>query len=151
VLSHDIVLGLPPPKLSGKAQLRLLAWLVGDAMTAGTPLDKPLAETVGKRLARQGDNVRGLLKAVSTKAEQERADARDALGLAGLAVDPKNDRLQAELTEKLSAIDTREAQELDLLWREDYKGFHELGPVELQSGVTPIAAPRVSRAVVEAV
>ena len=88
MLSHDIVLGLPPPKLSGKVQFRLLAWLVADAMTADTPLNRPLAETVGKRLARQADSVRGQLAAVSDKAAQERTDARDAVGLAGLAVEP---------------------------------------------------------------
>ena len=143
MLSHDIVLGLPPPKLSGKAQFRLLAWLVADAMTADTPLDRPLAETVGKRLARQADSVRGQLAAVSDKAAQERTDARDAVGLAGLAVDPTNDRLQAELSEKLAAIDVREAKELDLLGREDYVGFRELGPVAPQPDVTPVPAPRV--------
>ena len=136
MLSHDIVLGLPPPKLSGKAQFRLLAWLVADAMTADTPLDRPLAETVGKRLARQADSVRGQLAAVSDKAAQERTDARDAVGLAGLAVDPTNERLQAELSEKLAAIDVREAKELDLLGREDYVGFRELGPVAPQPDVT---------------
>ena len=39
-----------PTKPSGKAKLRLLAWLVADARGADTPLEKALAETVGKRL-----------------------------------------------------------------------------------------------------
>jgi hypothetical protein len=40
-------------------QFRLLACLVADVMTADTPLDRSLAETVGKHLARQADSVRG--------------------------------------------------------------------------------------------
>ena len=45
-------------KPSGKAKYRLLAWLVADARGADTPLDKALAETVGKRLDRQAAAVR---------------------------------------------------------------------------------------------
>ena len=40
-------------QLSGKAKLRLLAWLLADARGATTPIDKKLAETVGKRLDAQ--------------------------------------------------------------------------------------------------
>ena len=35
------------PRLSGKATLRLLAWVVADARGAGRPMEKALAETVG--------------------------------------------------------------------------------------------------------
>ena len=108
-------------------------------MSSGTPLDKQLAETVGKRLARQAAKVSDELTAVADRAEQERAAAREAVGLAGLAVDPQNDRLQAELSERLAAIDTREVEGLDLLRREEYVGFWELGlgVPEVPLAVTP--------------
>ena len=44
------------------------------------------------------------MEAISGKAAQERADAENAVALAGLTADPKNERLLAELAAKRSAI-----------------------------------------------
>ena len=63
------------PPLSGKATLRLLAWVVADARGAATPLEKALAETVGKRLEKQAQKVRETLAAASADAAQAREDA----------------------------------------------------------------------------
>jgi len=79
--SVEAICDLVQPRPSGKVQLRLLAWVVADARGAVVSMDKPLAETVGKRLDRQARKVR---------AEQERAtedaqQARDRVhALAGL-------------------------------------------------------------------
>jgi hypothetical protein len=143
MLADDTVKGCAS-KLSGKAQFRLLAWLLADAMSAGTPLDKPLAETVGKRLGRQVQRVRTELVAVADRAEKERGAARDAAALAGLAVDPKNERLQTQLAGQLSATDALEAEELDKLRREVYIGFVELGleaPQEAPAVPTLLSTP----------
>ena len=74
-----------PPKLTGKAQQRLLAWVVADAMSADAPIDRALAETVGKRLEKQAAKVSGLLEGAACAAEQERVDARHAAALTELA------------------------------------------------------------------
>ena len=144
MLADDTVKGVASA-LSGKAQLRLLAWLVADAMSAGTPLEKPLAETVGKRLNRQAQRIRGELVAVADRAEKERGAARDAAALAGLAVDTKNDRLQTELAGQLSAADRREVEQLDKLQREIYNGFSELGlEAPQEPPITPVPRPALS-------
>ena len=60
VMAKEIVAAVAAaaqPKLSGKAQLRLLAWVVADARGARVAMEKALAETVGKRLDRQADIV----------------------------------------------------------------------------------------------
>jgi hypothetical protein len=64
--------------VSGKARLRMLAWLVADARGArdwsfGNGLDKAAAETVGKRLDRQAQKVRGELADAQAAAAADRA------------------------------------------------------------------------------
>ena len=62
------------PALSANAGLRLLAWTVADARGATRPLEKPMALTVGKRLDRQAQSVRGMLFAASDRAAEERLE-----------------------------------------------------------------------------
>jgi hypothetical protein len=103
--------GLGP--ISGKAQLRLLAWVVADARGADTPLEKALAETVGKRLDRQAQKVRSDMARATERAECSRAYVRTALS--------------AELhAAKLAEIDAEEQRELEKPRAEIYVGFHEL-------------------------
>jgi hypothetical protein len=103
--------GLGP--ISGKAQLRLLAWVVADARGAVTPLDKALAETVGKRLDRQAQKVRSDMARASERAEYSRAYVRT--------------ELPAELhAAKLANIDAEEQHQLEKPRAEIYVGFHEL-------------------------
>ena len=104
-------------RLSGKAQLRLLAWLLADARGATTPIDKKLAETVGKRLDAQVKRVRSAIDEARSTAEQQRAEARAAAALIGQEVS----------AEKLAAIDATERQALDAPNKEVYVGFWELG------------------------
>ena len=61
------------PKPSGKAQLRALARLVAASMGSSSSFDDPVAETIGKRLARQADRVRVQVVESAAAAEQERA------------------------------------------------------------------------------
>ena len=103
--------GLGP--ISGKAQLRLLAWVVADARGAIVPLEKALAETVGKRLDRQAKNVRDTVAAASEQAERMRAYVRE--------------ELPPELhAEKIAAIDATEQRAIEAPRSEVYVGFHEL-------------------------
>ena len=76
VVARDAVMSVAdqPPNLSGKAALRLLAWTVADAMSAGAPIDKPLAETVGKRLDKQAVKVVSQLEAAASEASRARQD-----------------------------------------------------------------------------
>ena len=104
--------------LSGKAQLRLLAWLLADARGATSPLDKKLAETVGKRLSAQAQRVRCALDEARSMAELQRAEARAAAALAADA---------ADLPKRLAAIDAAEQQALSAPNTEVYVGFWELG------------------------
>ena len=104
-------------QLSGKAKLRLLAWLLADARGATTPIDKKLAETVGKRLDAQVKRVLRAIEEARSTAEQQRAEARAAAALIGQEVS----------AEKLAAIDATERQALDAPNKEVYVGFWELG------------------------
>ena len=118
------------PALSGKAKLRLLAWVVADARGATVPLEKALAETVGKRLERQAQKVRGETAAASARALQQRTDARSAV-----AADPL---LAAGLASKLGAIDEEERRAFNRAVVEVYVGFHELeGLLPPSKGVVP--------------
>ena len=136
MLCQDIVKSLSP-KLSGKAQKRLFAWLLADAMSVGRPMEKALADTVGTRFDRQADRVRSEMEAISGKAAQERADAENAVALAGLTADPKNERLLAELAAKHSAIIAGEEDQLDKLRREVYVNVGELNLEAQAEPVTP--------------
>lgn len=106
------------PKPSGKAQLRLLAWVVADARGARVAMEKPLAETVGKRLDRQADKVRDDLQAATAHATA----ARDHASAAAAA----DTSLEATLASKVAAIDSEERSALERPHHEVYVGFHEL-------------------------
>ena len=101
--------------LSGKQQTRLLAWTVADARGAQLALDKPLAETVGKRLERQANRVRSALAEAATVAKEARA-----LALSSCAADPA--ALEARLDNIITVYtDAREYHEAEV-----YVGFTEL-------------------------
>ena len=102
------------PRPSGRAQFRLLAWTVADARGAAAPLDRAVAEAVGKRLDRQAKRVRDAMKAVSAGARELR------LQLSGGMADP------ATLKEGIAAVDVEERSRLEALRAEVYVGFHEL-------------------------
>ena len=105
-------------KPSGKAKYRLLAWLVADARGADTPLDKALAETVGKRLDRQAAAVRTATAHAVQLAESARAAARSAAA--------SDVTLQATLQATLAGIDADEQAAVGRPRSEVYVGFHEL-------------------------
>mmetsp|Transcript_61429 Transcript_61429/g.121534 ORF Transcript_61429/g.121534 Transcript_61429/m.121534 type:complete len:123 (+) Transcript_61429:1102-1470(+) len=56
----------------------LLAWVVADARGAARPMDKALADSVGKRLEKQAQKVREKLADASVHASQAREDAKAA-------------------------------------------------------------------------
>lgn len=121
VVAHDAVQAVASTSsvpLSGKAKFRLLAWLVADARGAQVPMDKPLAETVGKRLDRQVQKVRtDLLAAVAAaQVDRDRAHAR-------ARVDPA---FRTQLRPHLSIIDETERLATERPSNEVYVGFHEL-------------------------
>lgn len=105
-------------KPSGKAQLRLLAWVVADARGADTPLDKALAETVGKRLDRQATTVRDVKARAVEHAKLARTAARSAAASSAAEL--------GTLEATLATIDAEEEDALERVRREVYVGFHEL-------------------------
>ena len=107
------------PPLTGKATLRLLAWVVADARGAATPLEKALADTVGKRLEKQAQKVRETLAAASVHAARAREAAREAAS--------QDSSLVAALPSELAAIDVAEQEAYASARNEVYVGFHELG------------------------
>ena len=120
----------------------MLAWLVADARGATVPLDKALAETVGKRLDRQAQKVRDNCIAARERAVQLRTDAR-----AAAAADPS---LAAGLPDQTAAIDEEERLALSHPLHEIYVGFHELEGLmpstdgsapEVASAALPSTAP----------
>ena len=132
------------PKLSGKAQQRLLAWTLADAMVPDRAIDRALAETVGKRLEKQAAKVTGLLEAAASHAEQARQDAHHAIALAELArCEPSNADIINALPAKLASIDTAEGECLDAINLEVYIGFHELGlsTPDPTSSANPVVPP----------
>lgn len=147
VVARDAVMSIAdqPPKLSGKAALRLLAWTVADAMSAGAPIDKPLAETVGKRLDKQAVKVASQLEAAASEAAQARQDVENATALAELAPG-MNEHVVGGAPAKLAEISAAEAEYVDLLRREVYVGFWELGlstadPTTAAKPAEPAAVP----------
>jgi hypothetical protein len=100
--------------LSGRQQIRLLAWTVADARGAQFALDKNLAETVGKRLERQANRVRAALAKAASEASEARAHARS------------NAADDAALTTELEAIDDVEDGVREFHRNEVYVGFTEL-------------------------
>jgi len=132
------------PSLSGKAKLRLLAWTLADARGAQVPLEKPLAETIGKRLERQAQRVRETLAAAAVGAQEARARARAAAA---------NDAaLAAELAATIEDIDACLADKRSEVREEVYVGFHELDsllkPGSVSSPATP-ATPSLGQTVVD--
>jgi hypothetical protein len=125
--AHDAVkLAAHDSKLTGKAQKRLLAWVLADAMSSGRPLDKQLAETVGKRLEKQCNKVASELAAAAIEAEQARDRAQRAATLAELN-GGLSTALAGEPPETLASIDALAAETRRLINLEVYVGFHELG------------------------
>ena len=108
------------PQPSGKAQLRLLACVVADAHGADIPLQKPLAETVGKRLDRQARSVRATTEAAVQHAKNARAAVSD-----GADWDGGPGEVRA-LRAALAKIDEEAAAALARSREEIYVGFHEL-------------------------
>ena len=120
------------PQPSGKAQYRLLAWTVADARGATALLDKPLAETVGKRLDRQAQKVFADLQTVRLGMRDDRLRVtRDA---------ELNPDLRSTLRRDLAAIDAREPAEREKQRHEIYVGFHELESL-LPGAAEATAAP----------
>lgn len=105
-------------KPSGKAQLRLLAWVVADVRGADTLLDKAIAETVGKRLDRQAATVRNVRARAVEHAESARTAARSAAASSATELEA--------LAAVLAAIDAEESAVLQRVRSEVYVGFHEL-------------------------
>jgi hypothetical protein len=114
----EVVAAHTSPKPSGKALLRLLAWVVADARGATMPMEKPLAETVGKRLNRQASSVSKSLQQASTAA----GVAREMASRASQA----DSALRATLRAELAAIDEQERRAYQMAAEEEYVGFHEL-------------------------
>ena len=104
----------PPP--SGKALLRLLAWLAADARGATTVLDKATAFKVGKRMDYQAQSVRAALRQATCTANEDRA----ALAEQGAKLRP------AEVSAAHAKIDNAEQRVYDFHSRDVYIGFHEL-------------------------
>lgn len=113
------------PAFSGKAQLRLLAWLVADARGAVELLGKAEAETVGKRLERQAQKVRAELDAARAAAATDRAHAKAAGGDDGL----------------LAVINATEQAATNHARDEVYVGFHELESLLPQAEPEPEPEP----------
>jgi len=123
--------------VSGKARLRMLAWLVADARGAAewgvdAGLDKAAAETVGKRLDRQAQKVRAELDNARAAAAADRARATAAC--AG--------------DDFLAVIDSTEQQAIARARNEVYVGYHELEslmprsePEVLEPELAPAPAP----------
>ena len=110
----------PPP--SGKGQLRLLAWVVADARGATIPLERSLAETVGKRLAAQAQRVRGQLAQPAADAEEARS-VLDAEAAAGSLAPAQVEQRRAAIDAAQQETYTRACQHAR---SEVYVGFTEL-------------------------
>ena len=123
------VCGAVEPTPSGKAQFRLLAWVVADAVGALEPVEKDVAETVGKRLQRQASRVSTSIAAVAASFEKERDTARSAV--------EKGVTLAEDLEGLLADIDANEQDFIRPLQQEIYVGFVELGPTESALAIGP--------------
>ena len=104
--------------ISGKAQTRLLAWVVSDARGAQARMDKALAETVGKRLQRQAQKVLDDTALAAATAQQACA-AAELAAAADTSLRPALPALLAEIKDEKQRV-LRKPQE------EVYVGFHEL-------------------------
>jgi hypothetical protein len=115
-VAHEEALGLSRVKVREVVHevRRVAAYQLG----ADTPLDKQLAETVGKRLERQAQKVRDDVSLAAATEQQARACARLAAAADG--------SLLAALPAELAAIDAAEKLALEAPRNEVYVGFHEL-------------------------
>ena len=103
---------------SGRAQRRLLAWVLADAR-GSAPLEPAVAETAGKRLQKQAERVRGKLADVAAAAAAARVEACAA----------------TDAEARLAAIDEDELFKEAALRAEVYVGFYEVA--ELPAPVEP--------------
>jgi len=113
------------PKPSGRALVRLLAWVVADARGATMALDKALAETVGKRLDRQAQKVRAQLACATREAEE----ARTRLAAVVAPSAPIGGMDTGRVAARSAEINAAEAQAYQRARSEVYIGFHELEPL----------------------
>jgi hypothetical protein len=116
----EAVVAKQHPRPSGRAQFRLLAWTVADARGAATPLEKALAETVGKRLDRQAQKVRGDIELCEREYHERRLYASEA---------------------EHASMDAAHRLAMEALRTEVYVGFHELEPAgEEEAAVAALPA-----------
>ena len=143
VVASDVVTAVAAEEqpLSGNSALRLLAWTVGDARGATVAMDKQLALTVGKRLDRQAQSVRGQLTAPSERAAEQRRE---------LASSGRSAAFVAEARAEIDAAERAASEAAHTAARgEVYVGFHELeqllpvaaasADVQASDGETPSA------------
>ena len=104
--------------ISGKAQTRLLAWVISDARGAHIRMESALAETVGKRLQRQAQKVRDDTALAVTTAQQACVSAELAAA--------KDASLRPGLAALLEEIEEEKQRALKKPQEEVYVGFHEL-------------------------
>ena len=105
--------------VSGKAKLRLMAWLLCDACGhEGPVLEKSDAEAAGKRLQRQAERVRATAEVAKVKAARLRDEA--------VTVAANDKTLTAELPATLAAIEAELQVALALPRAEVYVNFPEL-------------------------
>ena len=134
IIASDAVseVGSEQPPLSKNGILKLLAWTVADARGATTPLDKPLALTIGKRLERQAASVRAKLQAIRARWLDARTDihlkVRADTGAAAMLPTLIESALESE---RVELCDAR---------TEVYIGFHELESL-LEESAEPAPAP----------
>ena len=126
------------PKPSGRALVRLLAWVVADARGATMALDKALAETVGKRLDRQAQKVRAQLACATREAEE----ARTRLAAVVAPSAPIGGMDPGRVAARSAEISAAEAQAYQRARSEVYIGFHELEPL-LAGYVAPPRYPEL--------
>ena len=120
----------PPP--SGKAQLRLLAWLVADARGAAVLLDKADAAVAGKRLEYQAQRVRQSLTLATETAEEQRA----------ILAEQAAETTPAEVEQARAEIDREEQQIYNFHQGEVYVGFHELEDILPRAEPLAVGQPR---------
>ena len=104
--------------ISGKAQTRLLAWVLSDARGAQARMDNALAETVGKRLQRQAQKVRDDTALAAAAAQHACASAELAAA--------QDASLRPGLAALLAGIEEEKQLALRKPREEVYIGFHEL-------------------------
>ena len=122
------------PLPSGKAQLRLLAWLVADARGASMLLDKAEAALAGKRLDYQAQRVRDSLAHATETAKVERAALAAQAQAGELDLD--------EIKQARAQIDREERRVYDFHRDEVYIGFHELEALLPRADAVAVAQPR---------